>query len=110
MKVLDPQRFAEAIRRIVKALQPEAVYLFGSHAYGEPREDSDVDLLVVVGNSEIPSHRRAAVAYGTLRGLCFPVDIKVVTRIEFERRAQYLSSIERIVRSKGKIVYETRVG
>lgn len=27
------------------ALEPEQIFLFGSYAYGEPTEDSDVDLL-----------------------------------------------------------------
>ena len=110
MKELDPQRFAEAVERIAQALHPEAIYLFGSHAYGEPREDSDVDLLVVVPDSEVPPHRHATVAYVALRGLCFPVDIKVVSRREFERRARYLSSIERIVERRGKVVYGSKVG
>jgi predicted nucleotidyltransferase len=27
--------------------ETEKIYLFGSHAYGTPREDSDIDLLVI---------------------------------------------------------------
>ena len=41
-----------AIRRyvdqVVARFQPEKVILFGSHAYGRPNADSDVDLLVVM--------------------------------------------------------------
>ncbi len=110
MKELDPRRFGEAVRRIVEALRPEAVYLFGSHAYGKPSEDSDADLLVVVRDSEVSPHRQAVTAYAALRGLFFPVDIKVVTLAEFERRARYLSSIERTVQRRGKVVYGSRNG
>jgi len=28
----------------------EKIYLFGSYAYGEPDEDSDVDVCVIIGN------------------------------------------------------------
>ena len=34
--------------KIVKEFQPDRVILFGSHAYGSPGPDSDVDLLVVL--------------------------------------------------------------
>jgi predicted nucleotidyltransferase len=38
------------IKRIVKSLipyKPERIYLFGSFAYGRPKRDSDIDLLVI---------------------------------------------------------------
>ena len=34
MKSIDPALLDEVIRRIIVALQPEAIYLYGSHAYG----------------------------------------------------------------------------
>src|SRR5258708_21690963 len=34
--------------RIVREFKPQRIVLFGSHAYGVPRTDSDVDLLVVM--------------------------------------------------------------
>jgi len=34
--------------KIVRDFQPERVILFGSHAYGNPGPDSDVDLLVIL--------------------------------------------------------------
>ena len=38
-------------QRIGAEFRPEKVILFGSHAYGTPAEDSDVDLLVVMEHS-----------------------------------------------------------
>jgi uncharacterized protein len=35
-------------RRIAGEFRPQRVILFGSHAYGTAREDSDVDLLVIM--------------------------------------------------------------
>src|SRR6267142_1403482 len=34
--------------RIAREFKPQRIVLFGSHAYGVPRADSDVDLLVVM--------------------------------------------------------------
>ena len=44
------QKYADAIAR---EFRPEKIILFGSHAYGEPTEDSDVDLMVVMPFREI---------------------------------------------------------
>jgi predicted nucleotidyltransferase len=105
VKTIDRELLDETVRRIVAALQPEGIYLYGSHAYGQPHEDSDVDLLVIVGDSALPPHKRAVVAYRALREYSVPAEVKVVTRAEFERRAQWHSSVERIVREKGKVLY-----
>ena len=107
MKDIDQELLDASVQRIVAALDPEVVYLYGSHAYGQPHEDSDVDLLVVIGDSALPPHRRAIAAYRALRGLFFPAEIKVVTRAEFQRRAQWRSSIERIALEKGRRLYES---
>jgi uncharacterized protein len=45
--VVTDEVIAEMVERIVQEVQPEQIYLFGSRARGEAREDSDVDLLVV---------------------------------------------------------------
>src|SRR3954469_20131646 len=36
------------VRQVVARFRPERVILFGSHAYGKPDADSDVDLMVVM--------------------------------------------------------------
>jgi uncharacterized protein len=110
MKILHATLLDEIVRRIVAALQPETIYLYGSHAYGQPHEDSDVDLLVVLRESTRSGHENAIEAYRALRGLCVPAEVKVVTRNEFERRAQWLSSVERIAKEKGRILYASSAG
>src|SRR5438093_600741 len=39
------RRFA---REVAQQFDPEKIILFGSHAYGHPHADSDVDILVVM--------------------------------------------------------------
>jgi predicted nucleotidyltransferase len=106
MRTIDSALLEKVVQRLVAALHPEAIYLYGSHAYGQPHENSDVDLLVVVSNALANSRQTTIEAYQALRGLCLPVEIKVVTRAEFERLACWLSSIERVAKAKGKVLYE----
>ena len=47
MKTIQPGLLEEAVERLKKEFQPEEIYLFGSHAWGTPSEDSDVDLMVI---------------------------------------------------------------
>jgi len=105
VKTLEPHSLEEAIRRLVAEMQPEKIYLYGSHAYGQPHPDSDVDLLVVLRHATLPPHKRARAAYHALRGLFFPAEVKVVTREEMERRLRWHSSIEKMAVEKGRLLY-----
>jgi predicted nucleotidyltransferase len=46
--MVDDRRIAELSDKIAREFQPEQIILFGSYAHGQPRPDSDVDLLVVL--------------------------------------------------------------
>ncbi|MEK7686675.1 MAG: nucleotidyltransferase domain-containing protein [Verrucomicrobiota bacterium] len=41
------ERLEPSLRLLVDRIHPERIILFGSYAYGEPTEHSDVDLLVI---------------------------------------------------------------
>ncbi len=51
MTMTDMMTIDEIVRRLIKH-NPLSIYLFGSHAYGVPHKDSDIDLMVV--SSEQP--------------------------------------------------------
>ena len=72
MNQLSAELLSEIRRRLVAALKPEQIILFGSYAYGEPTEDSDIDLLVIVAQSDEPRYRRSRSAYRALRGMGIP--------------------------------------
>ena len=108
MKTLNPDLLAEVVRRIAKAVNPEKIYLYGSHAYGTPHEDSDVDLLVLVKDSNTSYYKRTMPVYKALRGLLIPIEVKVVTQDEFQRRLKWVVSVEKAATLKGKVVYERK--
>ena len=47
-----PTSFEEITASIVSVLDPERVVLFGSHAWGKPGSESDVDHLVVLDTTD----------------------------------------------------------
>ena len=85
MKAINADLLQTATQRLVAEFQPEEIYLFGSHAWGDPQDDSDVDLFVVVRDSDETPIRRAQRAHRCLRGLRLPKDVLVETRQEVDR-------------------------
>ena len=53
--VVDEAVLAEVVRRLVEAVDPDKIILFGSRARGDYRPDSDLDLLVIKASEE-PQH------------------------------------------------------
>jgi uncharacterized protein len=105
MKQLTTDLLNRITESLVASLKPEQIILFGSYAYGEPNEDSDVDLLVVVSDSDEPRYRRARKAYQALRGIGLATDVIVMTREEIERKINVRSSLVHKVMHDGRIVY-----
>lgn len=100
-----PERIDEACRRLVGALQPERIILFGSHVWGTPTADSDVDFLVIVQDSSLPPHKRAQLAYRSLLGLGMPCDVLVQTQAETDRLNKVATSLTRRVLEHGRVIH-----
>jgi predicted nucleotidyltransferase len=91
-------------RQIVQQFHPQQVILFGSYAYGQPTEDSDVDLLVVMDTDESPLHVAAKIAAAIEHP--FPLDIVVRTPVEFASAVHRKGVFATEVATKGITLYE----
>ena len=101
----SPLGLTEITRRLVAEFAPERIILFGSHAWGHPTPDSDIDLLVVVPESKLPPPRRAARAYRCLREVPVPLDILVRTRAEVEGTRHVPASLLNEIFERGRLLY-----
>jgi predicted nucleotidyltransferase len=112
MESLSPSLRQEIIQRLVAEFKPEAIYLFGSHAWGVPGPDSDLDLFVIIPESDQKPVERVQRALRSLRGLMAPIDILVKTRAEFDRYRSVYASLDAQVYEMGKLRYgsQTRAG
>lgn len=103
--MLDEDLLRTATERLVAEFQPEQVWLFGSHAWGKPHDDSDVDFLVVVADSDETPIRRSQRAHGCLRGLRMPKDVIVPTRAQVDRYKHLRASLFHQILAHGRKLY-----
>lgn len=90
--------------RIIQRHRPRRVVLFGSHAWGKPHKDSDVDLLVVTDTSDTRATAREIDA--SLYPRVIPIDIMVATPQSIEERKRSGDFFVKKVFSEGKILYD----
>ena len=93
-------------QRLVRALRPQQIYLFGSRAYGSPRSDSDVDLLLVIRPTDRAAGELSLVAHQAIGDVGCGVDVVIRTVEEFEHRASWPSNFEATVKAKGRLLHE----
>lgn len=93
----------EIVRRIVADFSPERIYLFGSRARADHRDESDYDLLVV---KRCP-HRRieAQRIYRALAGIGRAKDVVVVTPEDLIEHAATPGFVIGEALSGGRILY-----
>ena len=102
---MQPGELEEAVERLKREFQPEEIYLFGSHAWGTPSEDSDIDLMVIVTSSGERPIRRMQRAHRCLRGIGFAKDVLVNTRAEFNRYRHLRASLSHKISQEGRRLY-----
>jgi predicted nucleotidyltransferase len=95
---------AEIVLRIVTALHPERVILFGSYAYGTPSDHSDVDLLVILETDARPADRYLAVSR-LIRPRPFPLDIVVKTPDEITQALVKGDNFISEIVTQGRVLY-----
>ena len=90
---------------IAAAFKPERIILFGSHARGQPGEDSDVDVLVVMRNARRLGRHPAAAIRTKVRSN-FPVDMLVRDEREVSRRVKDRDLFMLDITEQGRVMYE----
>ncbi len=90
----------------MREFAPLQVILFGSHAYGAPTEDSDVDLLVVMAIPKSETRRQAVQILDTIPHR-FHTDLLVRSPEEIAYRVSYNDWFLREITEKGEALYES---
>lgn len=109
-KITKDKKIDNMIKNMLKLLidqyAPIKVVLFGSYAFGNPNEDSDIDLLIVKETNERFIDRWCTVG-NILAGShpSIPVDTLVLTPREIEKRVSIHGQFIAEILEKGKLLY-----
>lgn len=93
-----------AIDTLIDAARPERIILFGSHARGDARPDSDLDFLVIEAKVEDRAKEMVRLRRA-LRPLRIPVDILVYSSEDVARWGDQPGSALYWALREGKVVY-----
>ena len=97
------------VKQIAAKFKPEKIILFGSYAYGQPKPESDVDLLVIMDTLLRSRQQRLAISRA-LSPRPFPMDIIIRTPEQLEERISMGDFFLLQVMTKGKVLYERNRG
>jgi predicted nucleotidyltransferase len=102
---LTEDSLTEIRKRIVDALAPEQVILFGSYTEKRATADSDLDLLVI---TEQPLSRKERLerTQGLFRDMPLPVQVITISQLEFEETRDVIGGIAYPAAKYGRVIYE----
>ena len=105
MHMYTVEEITSVIAPVARSYGLKEVWLFGSYARGDAREDSDIDLLFVREGSRVTSLLKASAMYADISSL-FSVPVDLVSADELfgsRNREKSYVMIENIDRDKVKI-------
>ena len=101
------KEYVEYIAQSIKDAMPvTAIYLFGSYAKGNFRENSDLDIYVVTPDRSrhvLDWCHDASSSYEEIMRI--PVEIVINYKEDFEQRSKWINSVEREVIDTGVLIY-----
>jgi predicted nucleotidyltransferase len=96
------------LRRIVAALrrwEPARIILFGSHARGDARPDSDLDVLVILPDVRVVTRRTLVDMRLAIGEVPVDYDLLITSHADFEWRRDYVGTIEYPAAHEGVDLY-----
>ena len=112
--MVDIERIRSEIVERLMPLQPDKIILFGSYAYGEPHEESDIDLFIINDAPKEEVRQYDLSAMKNLRDLIFKYkigfDVLSDSRSRIDYRINDLNDyFYKDIIEKGKILWETKL-
>src|SRR5712672_2872219 len=102
--MVDMKKIRDLTLQIAREFNPERIILFGSYAYGQPGNDSDVDILVVLPFKGKPVRDASEIRNKVNAGV--PLDLIVRTPEQVAERIAQNDWFMREIVERGRTLYE----
>ena len=103
-KRIPQKAIDQVVEQIVETFKPQKIILFGSYARGNPRPESDVDLLVVM-DTPLREVKQSLEIHHSLN-IMFGLDLIVHTPKYLAERVKKGDWFLRDILKEGKVLYE----
>jgi predicted nucleotidyltransferase len=105
MKANIQEDLSILIQTIASNTKVESIFLFGSWAYGDPKPDSDLDIYLVIPDSDADvCELNAEIRFALYKKITLPLDLIIAKKSVFERRSKSLT-LESIIAKQGVRIY-----
>lgn len=102
---LDFAEIENIKKTILNTVEADAIYLFGSYAYGTPTEDSDIDLYIVIPDNGLrPIEAMRMIGNAIYKDQKKSIDILVGKATDFHKR-KMLPTVERTISRDGVLLH-----
>lgn len=102
--MVDIKKIQQEIVERLKPLRPERIILFGSYVSGNPTEDSDIDMLVILPFEGSSISKSAEMRLSLDSEI--PIDLLVRTPQQIKQRLELGDYFYQEILDKGKVLYE----
>lgn len=99
------QEIQNIVDKIISEFRPEKIILFGSHAWGKPNKDSDVDLLIVKDDPQKNTREMAIELERVLFDRPIALDLLVYKPEQLAKRLRLEDPFIKKIVTMGKILY-----
>mgnify|MGYP001607238334 CR=1 FL=1 len=96
----------EIVEKIAKNYKPDKIFLFGSFAWGNPKPNSDIDLLIVKSTKN--TRNLAMKIDGSLFPRSLPIDLIVYTPSQIKKEVNLEDPFILKIVNKGKILFTNK--
>ncbi len=103
--MITSEQIDQVKQRLIKTYDPLAIYIFGSYARGNPTEDSDLDLLVVIDDYTEDRYKDLVKGHKALIGLKICKDILLYNKQQFKESLEDQLSLCHKISKEGKKIY-----
>jgi predicted nucleotidyltransferase len=110
---MEIEKTIHSLVNSLKNSDPYKIVLFGSYAKGNPREDSDIDIMVILDNNDVAkTYKERLNKYLSIQRLVreinyeIALDILVYSKEEFRMVKNYGNYLIDEIEKTGKIIYE----
>jgi len=104
--MIDIQKLKPLIVERLKPLNPYKIILFGSYAYGEPNEDSDLDICVVEKDYKNKWEEKLQIREA-LTDIKIPMDILNPRLAEYDFYKNEYGSVYKDIEDKGIVIWNS---